>query len=69
MRGLWSELGGTRTPPDGKTKNSVRAVALDPITLDALRPYVKQREVHLRGGSIVPVGDVRLPEECIGRLR
>jgi hypothetical protein len=43
MRRLWSALAGTRTPPDGKTENSVRALALDPITLDALRRYVKQR--------------------------
>jgi hypothetical protein len=54
MRRLWSALAGTRTPPDGKTENSVRALALDPITLDALRRYVNQRSGPSSWGSVVP---------------
>lgn len=42
MRRLWSALAGSRTPPDSKTENSVRSLALDPITLDALCRYANQ---------------------------
>lgn len=43
MRRLWPALAGSRTAPDGKTENSVRSLALDPITLDALRRHANQR--------------------------
>jgi hypothetical protein len=68
MRRLWSALAETRTPRDGKTEDSERSLALDPITLDALWRYAKQRSRPSSWGSVVPL-DVRLPEESIGWLR
>ena len=43
MTRLWLALPGSRTAPDGKTENGVRSLALDPITLDALRRHATQR--------------------------
>lgn len=69
MRRLWPALGGTRTPPDGKTENSVRSLALGPITLDALRRHANQRSRPSSWGSVVAFDDVRLPDESVGWLR
>lgn len=62
MRRLWSALAGSRTPPDGKTENSVRSLALDPITLEALRRHATQRSRPSSWGLVVVFDDVRLPE-------
>jgi hypothetical protein len=69
MRRLWPALAGSRTAPDGKTENSVRSLALDPITLDALRCHANQRSRSSSWGSVVAFDDVRLPEESGGWLR
>ena len=62
MRRLWSALAGSRTPPDGKTENSVRSLALDPITLEALRRHATQRSRPSSWGLVVAFDDIRLPE-------
>ena len=69
MRRLWPALAGSRTAPDGKTENSVRSLALDPITLDALRRHANQRSRPSSWGSVLAFDDVRLPEESVGWLR
>jgi hypothetical protein len=69
MKRLWSALAGSRTPQDGKTESGVRSLALDPITLDALRCCANQRSRSSSWGSVVAFDDVRLPEESVGWLR
>ena len=69
MRRLWLALPGSRTAPDGKPESSVRSLALDPITLDALRRHANQRSRPSSWGSVVAFDDVRLPEESAGWLR
>jgi hypothetical protein len=68
MRRLWPALARSRTTPDGETENSVRSLALDPITLDALRRHANQRSRPSSWGSVVAFDDVGLPEESVGWL-
>ncbi len=55
MRRLWPALAGSRTAPDGKTENSVRLLALGPITLDALRRHATRGADPRAGGRSWPL--------------
>ena len=67
MRRLWSALAGTRTPPDGKTENSVRTGAR-PNHARRASALRQPEEQALVVGVSRALDDVRLPEESIGWL-